>query len=73
MDILDAIFNNIVNTLIRNLPMATRSAISFGLFFVALISFNKSIRKKSELHPIRIGWFVLFALTLMMSVLYVSL
>lgn len=69
----EAILNNIINTLVRNLPMATRSAISFGLFFVALISFNKSIRKKSELRPIKIGWFVIFALTLTMSVLYVTL
>ena len=72
-DILDAFFNNILNTLIRNLPDSTKSGISFGLFLAALIFFNKSIRKKSDLNPIRIGWFVLFALCLTMSVLYVTL
>jgi len=69
----DAVFNNIVNSLIRSLPFATRSGIALGLFFACLIFFNKSIRVKNELRPVRIGWFVLFLLSLTLSVLYVTL
>ena len=69
----DAIFNDIINTLIRNLPNATKSTIAIFLFLAALLFFNKSFRKKNELHPIKAGWFVLFILSLTMSVLYVSL
>ena len=71
-DILDAFFNNIINTLIRNLPDATKTGISLALFMVALISFNKSIRKKSELNQIIISWFVFFVLTFTLFVLYVT-
>lgn len=72
-ELFSAIFNDIINTLIRSLPFATRSAIAFGLFFACLIFFNKSLKKTSDSRPIRIGWFVLFILSLTMSVLYVSL
>jgi hypothetical protein len=65
--------NDIMNTMIRSLPMATRRGIALGLFLASLIFFNKSIRKKSELRPIRIGWFVLFLLCFTLSVIYLEL
>ncbi|MDD4210860.1 MAG: hypothetical protein PHC46_00500 [Clostridia bacterium] len=69
----DAIFNNIINTLIRDLPMPTRHTIAVFLFVACLLFLNQSFRKKNELHPIKVGWFVLFILTAAMSVLYVTL
>jgi|GEM_PF-3384645 hypothetical protein len=69
----DAVFNNIINTLIRDLPRATQQIISVLLFFGALIFFNKSFRVKDELRPIKLGWAVLAILSTIMSVLYISL
>jgi len=66
-------FNIIINTLIRDLPMSTRSAIAIGLFLVCLLAFKKSFRIKNEMRPIKAGWFIVFVLALAMSVLYVTL
>lgn len=66
----EALFNDIINTLIRHLPMSTRNGIAIGLFLAALIFLNKSFRKKNDNHPIKVGWFVLFILCLVMAVLY---
>jgi len=66
----DAIFNNIINALIRDLPMSLRYTIAFFLFLACLIFFNYSFRQKNDTHPIKIGWFALFILALSLSVLY---
>ena len=66
-------FNNIVNTLIRDLPFDIRATIAFSLFFISLLAFIFSIRKRNELRPLKIGWFVIFIICLFMSVIYVTL
>jgi hypothetical protein len=70
---IDAVFNTIINTLIRGLSIPTRNAIGLGLFLACLVFFNKSIRTKNELRPIRVGYFVMFILCLTLAVLYVVL
>jgi|LGVF01.2.fsa_nt_gb hypothetical protein len=69
----DAIFNSIINTLIRDLPMATRASIGLTLFTVGLICFTYMFRKKNDLHPIKYGWATLFILCVGMAVLYVTI
>ena len=69
----DAIFNTIINELIRYLPMSLRYTIAIFLFLAALIFFNRSFRHKNDLHPIKIGWFTLFVLSLVLSILYVNI
>lgn len=69
----DALFNNIVNTLIRDLAFPVRAGIAFGLFTVSLLCFMYSFRTKNDLRPLKIGWFIMFIICLTMSVLYVTL
>lgn len=69
----NAMFNDIINTLIRDLSPETQGFIGLILFTVSLIAFRKSFRLKNDLKPIKMGWFIVFVLSLTMAVLYVTL
>lgn len=69
---MQAFFNNIFNTLIRNLNWEVRILISFIMFCVAIVSLILSIRKKNDAAPLSIGWFILSMLSILIGVLYIS-
>ena len=67
---LQKIFNDILNTLIRDLPMKWRIIISVVLFMLAFGTLMLSIRKKNDKAPLSIGWFILTIILAGLSVLY---
>lgn len=66
-------FNTVLNVLIRDLPYGVRIGIAVALFFVALFSLYKTLRKKNDSHPIAIGWIILFVVTISLSIVYLAL
>ena len=72
MLILGAFINNIVNTLIRNLDMPVRIIISAIFIVVAFTSFYFSFKSdvpKDKPH-LKLGWFILCIISMILSVLY---
>lgn len=66
-------FNNIINTLVRDLDYNVRVLIGLAFIIVATIALYKSIRKKNDLHPIAIGWMVLFLVCTFLGIIYICL
>ena len=63
-------FNDMINTLIRDLPMKVRITISVVLFMLAFGTLILSIRKKNDKAPLSVGWFILTIVLVALSVLY---
>ena len=63
-------FNDMLNTLIRDLPMKWRIVISIVLFMCAFVTLIFSIRKKNDKAPLSIGWFILTIILVALSVIY---
>lgn len=70
---LESIFNNFLNTFVRNLDRDTQLLIGFCLFGFSLWCFKNSVRKKSDKRPIKLGYMVLCLISLALSVVYVQL
>ena len=72
MLILGAFINNIVNTLIRNLDMSVRIIISAIFIVLAFLSFYFSFRSGAvkDKPRLRLGWFALCIVSMIISVLY---
>ena len=64
------IFNDIFNTLVRNVDYTVRIIISFVLFVGAIFCLILSIRKKIDAKPISWGWFVLTFILIALSSVY---
>ena len=64
------IFNDIFNTLVRNVDYTVRIIISFVLFVGAIFCLILRIRKKNDAKPISWGWFVLTFILIALSSVY---
>lgn len=74
MLILGTFINDIINRLIRNLDWPVRVTISCVLITVAVLSFYYSIKNQPKDKPgFKIGWFLLFIISTLASVLYITL
>ena len=70
---IEAIINNFVNSFVRDLEMSTRVFLSIIFFGIALLTFKKSINQSSDLRPIRLGFAILFMISMILSVVYLVL
>lgn len=64
------IFNDIFNTLVRNVDYDVRKIISFALFLCAMGCLYLSIRKKNDAKPLSLGWFILTFVLIALSGVY---
>ncbi len=65
-----SIFNDIFNTLVRNVDYSVRIIISFVCFALAIICLILSIRKKNDARPLSLGWFILTFILIAISSVY---
>ena len=68
-----AIFNTILDTLVRNVHYSIRCLISLAFFALCTFALMKSIRKKDDKHPIAWGWFILCFISMFLAVIYVAI
>lgn len=67
------LFNNFLNTFIRNLSWDTRVGVAFAFFCFSLWCFKKSFRNKNELNPIKVGWLIMCLIAFFLSGIYIKL
>ena len=65
-----SIFNDIFNTLVRNVDYSVRVTISFVCFVLAILCLMLSIRKKNDAKPLSLGWFILTFVLVAISSVY---
>lgn len=65
-----SIFNDIFNTLVRNVDYSVRVIISFVCFVLAILCLMLSIRKKNDAKPLSLGWFILTFILIAISSVY---
>lgn len=67
-------FNNLVNNLIRKLSMSVRIIISVGFLILALAFLYFCLKDISKEKPsLKVGWLILFLISITLCVLYVVL
>ena len=66
-------FNEILNTLVRNVDYTIRVFISLALFALCLFFFMKCIRRKNDKYPIAWGTAFISAICAVLSIVYVAL
>lgn len=67
-------FSNLVNNLVRKLSMGVRVIISIGFFVLALAFLYFAIKEIPKDKPsFKVGWWILFAISTVLCVLYVVL
>ena len=64
-------FNNVLNTLVRNVPDAIRIVISILLFIGAIFTLIFAIRVKNDKMPLSIGWIILTVILIALSAVYI--
>lgn len=79
---LGSFFNNIVNQLIKNLPMSARIIISLLFLSLAFYSFYRFIKsygeatkeiKSADFKKLKWGWVFLTVISITISILYIAL
>lgn len=68
-----SVFNDIFNTLVRNVDYSVRLIISFVCFVLAIFCLILSIRKKNDARPLSVGWFLLTFVLIAISGVYIFL
>ncbi len=70
MELFETIFNNVLNTLIRDLSQTMRNFIAVILLVVGLLSIAYAISNKSGKDTINVGWAVVSVISFGLMVAY---
>lgn len=66
-------FNNVLNTLVRQLDTSVRLTIAFVFIVAAVYFLMLSIRVKNDKAPLSLGWFILTFVCIGIGLVYILL